>query len=504
MHSFILSKLIFIPLAGALLLAIISLLGLTKDKRVPFSIGILFSLITFYYSHMLWMEFDQGSGQMQFVEHYHILTSDFLNRFVAYSLGVDGISIYFILLTALLIPICLLISFSPIQKQFTLFVALFLLLEGIIMAVFSVTNFVLFYIVFEIVLVPMFIIIGVWGAEQRVYAALKFFLYTFFGSVFMLVGMIIILLDSSTSISGDASTSLQYVGDITAIIPNLSPHLASFVWICFFIAFAVKIPMFPFHTWLPDAHVQAPTAGSVILAGILLKMGGYGLIRISMPMLPIMSVKFADLVFVLSIIAIIYASFVAYAQTDMKKMIAYSSIAHMGYVTGGLFTFSNNGINGAIIQMISHGIISSALFIAVGCLYNRMHTKEIAFYSGVANKMPKFAFWAMFFTMGSVALPGTSGFIGEIMVMIATFKVNVLYALLMSLGMVLGATYMLSLYKRVVFGELNKNISSIEDITLGERIVFFILGVWVVLIGLYPKIITDFSTASVINLLARF
>lgn len=483
----ILSNLIFIPLIGALTTSILSKF---IKKRSIFIIASIFAFIELLMSYILWSKFDVNIGTMQFTEDYRILNDPF--SFIRYTLGIDGISLYFIILTTLLIPICIILSYSSIQKNFGMFVSLFLLMESIIIAVFCLLDFILFYIAFEAVLIPMYIIIGVWGGENRVYAAFKFFIYTLFGSVFMLIAVLFIVFQVNDA-------NITTIHDLSKYF---SESTCTLLWLGFFIAFAIKIPMFPFHTWLPDAHVQAPTAGSVILAGVLIKMGGYGFIRVLLPMLPIISKYAADFVIILSIVAIIYTSLVALVQEDMKKMIAYSSVAHMGYVTAGLFTFSSVGINGALIQMISHGVISSALFIVVGALYNRMHTKAISFYGGLTNRMPKLAFWFMIFTMGSVALPGTSGFVGEIMILIATFKYNVVYGTLMTLGMVLCAAYMLLLYKKIMFGELKKNVINIHDLVVSEKLIFIVLGIWVMVIGLYPKLITDFTSKSVINLLS--
>lgn len=455
-------------------------------------------------------------GSYHFVERYSWIPSYHIDYF----LGVDALSIYFILLTALLTPLCFLVSWNSIKEKCNHYFGLFLMLEGLIIGFFSSLDLVLFYIFFEAVLIPMFFIIGRWGGENRVYATFKFFLYTFFGSIFMLVAILYILNQcGSSDITRFTTTDFQ---------PIRSNH---FVWFALFIAFAVKIPMWPFHTWLPDAHVQAPTGGSVMLAGVLLKMGGYGMLRVLLPLMPYLSLQvYSNIVQILSIIAIIYTSFVALAQTDIKKMIAYSSIAHMGYVTAGIFLNPHNtipfplfpstyakftgetlteverlstslgmgGISGAMIQMISHGLISAALFLIIGMLYERTHTKEIKAYSGLANKMPLLSAFFMLFMLGSIGLPGTSGFIGEFMVILATFSEKPLYGLLIATGMVLGASYMLTLYQRIIFvgqeyrfskGPIGEQGLILQDLSWREIIILSSLAILVLLLGLYPKII---------------
>ncbi len=489
----LLSTLIFFPLVAALFCFLIA--ALPKSLRlgciIPY-LAMAFSIIELAIAFSLWYQFDSSIANMQFVESYKL--GQFLS--IGYKVGVDGLSIFFVLLTTILIPICIAISWDSIKEQKVLYYSLFLLLEGLVVGVFCILDLVIFYIFFEAVLIPMFFIIGIWGGENRVYASLKFFIYTLFGSVFMLLAILFIILATNTADIVELSQIKS------SYLPNLSitDHL---LWFGFFLAFAVKIPMFPFHTWLPDAHVQAPTAGSVILAGILLKIGGYGFIRVLLPIFPEVSRYYSSFVIILSIIAILYASLVALMQSDMKKMIAYSSVAHMGYVTAGIFTLSNNGIEGAIIQMISHGLISSALFIGVGVLYNRMHTKEISFYSGLTEKMPVFAFWLMVFTLGSVALPGTSGFVGEFVILMSLFEVELFYGIAAALGMVLGAAYMLWLYARIMFNKLSPNLANINDLVLVERLAFISLGFLVLLFGLYPSIITNYTKVAVKLLLTN-
>ncbi|AZL15996.1 NADH-quinone oxidoreductase subunit M [Rickettsiales endosymbiont of Stachyamoeba lipophora] len=411
--------------------------------------------------------------------------------------GIDGISLSLILLTTILTPICFIASKS-ITQNVKFYVTSFLLLEFIVIGVFSSLNLLLFYIFFEMSLIPMFFIIGLWGGENKIYASFKFFLYTLAGSVLFLVAIIYIYQTFHTF----------DIQALTTLCANLDLNIQKYLWLAMFASFAVKIPMLPFHTWLPDAHVQAPTVGSVMLAGILLKLGGYGFIRFSLPMLPLASMYFADLVSVLSIIAIIYGSIVAFAQKDMKKMIAYSSIAHMGYVTIGLFSGTNIGVTGAIFQMISHGLISAALFLVVGSLYDRTHTKEISAYGGVAEKMPSLAFYFMIFTLASVALPGTSGFVGELLIIIGSFKQNTIFGTLIASGVILGATYMLYLYARIMFGEVtHKKVMILQDLTLREHVYFLPLAVLIILLGIYPSLITELfdvrdliSSTNIINI----
>lgn len=468
----ILTILILLPALGAGIIVLSSYIS--KNDLLARKLALAAALITLFLSIILWIQFNPELMTMQFVEKYNTILGH-------YSLGIDGYSIPFILLTAFLIPICILASWNSISYRISDYMVCFLIMESFIIGVFCATDLLLFFVFFESVLIPMYLIIGVWGSADRVYAAFKFFLYTLAGSVFMLLAVIYIIVQIG---SGDFII-------LSEILPDLSLTTQKWLWLAFFISFAVKIPMWPVHTWLPDAHVQAPTAGSVILAGVLLKLGGYGMLRLSLPMLPQASAYFADFIFWLSIIAVIYTSLVALMQEDMKKLVAYSSIAHMGFVTAGLFSFNQIAIEGAIFQMISHGLTSGALFLCVGILYDRMHTKEIAFYNGLTTKMPKFAFLLMLFTLASIGLPATSGFVGEFLVLFGVFKVNRLFCTLIATGMVLGAAYMLWLYARIMFGEIkNKKLESITDLNPVEKICLWPIAVAVLILGVYPNIIT--------------
>ncbi|MBN8827437.1 MAG: NADH-quinone oxidoreductase subunit M [Sphingobacteriia bacterium] len=420
-------------------------------------------------------------------------------------LGVDGMALSLIVLTTFLMPLCILAS-EKIKERTVFFLISFLVLESIIIGVFSSLDLLLFYILFEASLIPMFLIIGIWGGDNRIYAAFKFFLYTFLGSVFLLIAIIYLYSQFKTF----------DIWTLTINARNLPFDIQQYLWFAMFASFAVKVPMFPVHTWLPDAHVQAPTAGSVILAGILLKLGGYGFLRFSIPMFPEASVYYADFVSVLSIIAIIYASIVAFAQKDMKKMIAYSSIAHMGYVTIGIFTTAKGfdltnktlvitnetGFYGAIFQMISHGIVSAALFLVVGSLYDRMHTKEIAAYGGVAERMPLLATFFMVFMLASVGLPGTSGFVGEFLVILSVFNnYSTIAATFVAFGVIVGAMYMLSLYARTMFGEIkNSNVITLEDLKMREIVIFAPLAILTIVLGFYPSLVNNILHSSIKNL----
>lgn len=473
-HFPLLTSSILCPLIGALFI----LFFVRNDEKLTKIIGLISSLASLIFSIIIYIFFDQEASGFQMQEFHSLIKSINCN----YHLGIDGISIFFVILTTILTPICILASWNSIQTRVKEFIVAFLLLETLVIAVFCILDFLLFYITFEAMLIPMFIIIGIWGGEKRVYAAIKFFLYTLTGSLLLLVALVYIYQE----------THSFNIINLYKIVPQFTLDIQKLLWLAFFASFAIKVPMWPLHTWLPDAHVEAPTAGSVILAGVLLKMGAYGFLRFSLPMLPDASKYFADLVFILSATAVIYASFVAFAQTNMKKLIAYSSIAHMGFVTIGIFTFNNIAIKGAIFQMISHGIVSAALFLCVGALYDRAHTKEIDQYGGVVNKMPLFALAFMIFSMASIGLPSTSGFVGEALVILGTFQVNKLFAALIATSLVLGAAYMLLLYKRVMFGEVtNKNIANLKDLTLTEWIVFAPLIILTFLLGIYPKIVTD-------------
>jgi NADH-quinone oxidoreductase subunit M len=440
------------------------------------------SLIVFLLSLILWVKFDQGEAGFQFVESLPWLPA----YGVGYKMGVDGISVLFVLLSTALTPICILASWESITTRVREFMLSFLILETMMVGMFCALDFVVFYMFFEAVLIPMYLIIGVWGGPRRVYAALKFFLYTLAGSVLMLLALL---------------AMWQYAGttDIAVLMKTTFPAtMQNWMFFAFLASFAVKVPMWPVHTWLPDAHVEAPTGGSVILAGVLLKMGAYGFLRFSLPMLPDASAHYAPLIYTLSIVAVIYTSLVALAQTDMKKLIAYSSVAHMGVVTIGLFTFNVQGIQGALFQMLSHGVVAGALFLCVGVVYDRIHSREIARYGGLADRMPGYALVFMLFTMASVGLPGTAGFVGEFLVIIGAMQVNFWLALLGATGMILGAAYMLYLYRRVIFGRLTKDdLKAILDLSAREYAVFVPLVLLTLWMGIYPSSFTSFFDASV-------
>ncbi len=475
----ILSILTFLPALGALLILFFVPSSKQNSSRNLFNWSILFSFLTFVISIKLLIQFDKTVGGFQFVEMMQLIAG----YDIKYKLGIDGISLLMIILTTFLTPICLLISVNSVKTRVKEYVICFLLLEAFVIGSFAAMDIVLFYIFFEAMLIPMFLIIGIWGGKNRVYASFKFFLYTLFGSVLFLVAIIYICNQTGTA-------------DILILknkLPLLDFEIQKWLWLAFFVSFAVKIPMFPVHTWLPDAHVQAPTAGSVILAGILIKLGAYGFLRFSLPFFPIASTFFAPAVFILSVIAIIYASIIALMQEDMKKMIAYSSVAHMGFITMGIFAFNMQGLQGAIVQMISHGLVSSALFVCVGVVYDRMHTREIVDYGGLASKMPKYAAFMMLFTMAAVGLPGTSGFVGEFLSIIGAFQANKIIAILAAFGVVLGATYMLWLYARVVFGEIkNDKIKNIKDVNKIEFFSLLAIALLVLLIGIYPASVLRF------------
>jgi NADH-quinone oxidoreductase subunit M len=408
-------------------------------------------------------------------------------------MGVDGISVLFVLLTAFLMPLCILASWKSIQDRVLEYMVAFLILETLVIGVFCALDLILFYLFFEGQLIPMFLIIGIWGGQRRVYAAFKFFLYTLLGSVLMLAAILFMI-----SVAGTSSipTLMHY---------KFAPGAQTWMWLAFFASFAVKMPMWPVHTWLPDAHVEAPTAGSVILAGILLKMGGYGFLRFSLPMFPVASVQFTPLIFTLSVIAIVYTSLVAFRQTDIKKLIAYSSVAHMGFVTMGIFSGNIQGEQGAIFQMLSHGVISGALFLCVGVVYDRMHTREIAFYGGLVNRMPWYAAVFMLFAMGNVGLPGTSGFVGEILTMTGAYRASTWTAIIAATGVILSAVYMLTVYRRVIFGEITNNaLAAITDLTTREVVIFAPLIVGALVLGLAPGLVFDVTSAAAEGLVASF
>ncbi len=479
-----LSTITFLPILSAILLLVV---GLKKDAlNYYFSLAV--SIITFVLSIVLIANFDKSVDGFQFKEMVKFIS----NHDIKYYVGVDGISVLMIVLTTFLTPICLIISRYSVKSRFKEFVICFLLIEGMVIGAFCALDLLFFYILFEASLIPMFLVIGIWGGENKIYASYKFFLYTIFGSLFFLISIIYIYVFTGTT---DIIVLTEYLQKIPL-------SYQKWFWLAFFASFAVKVPMFPFHTWLPDAHVQAPTAGSVILAGILIKLGAYGFIRFSLPFFPEASVYFAPFIFTISVIAIIYASFVALMQEDMKKMIAYSSVAHMGFVTMGIFSFNQQGLNGAIIQMISHGIVSAALFICVGVIYDRLHTKKINEMGGIAEKMPNFAFLAMIFTMASVGLPGTSGFVGEFLSIIGTFQASKITAILAATGVIFGACYMLWLYKRVWFSEIsNSKISSFKDLNYSEFLALGLMAFLVMIFGIMPNILLDFFTTPVESLI---
>lgn len=477
----LLSLLTWLPLVGGLI--IMSVRGdeaaVAANARWT---ALWTSLVVFALSLVLWARFDQSDPGFQFVE-----TAAWLPQWgITYKMGVDGISVLFVLLSTALTPICILASWEAITVRVREFMLAFLILETMMVGMFCALDFVVFYMFFEGVLIPMYLIIGVWGGVRRVYAAIKFFLYTLAGSVLMLLALLAMWYFAGTT-------------DIPTLLHTPFPAaMQTWLFLAFLASFAVKVPMWPVHTWLPDAHVEAPTAGSVILAGVLLKMGAYGFLRFSVPMLPAASASLAPLMFALSVIAVIYTSYVALAQEDMKKLIAYSSVAHMGVVTIGIFTFNIQGISGALFQMLSHGIVSAALFLCVGVIYDRIHTREIARYGGLADRMPVYAFVFMLFTLASVGLPGTSGFIGEFLVLVGAFKVNFWLALLGSMGMILGGAYMLYLYRRVIFGALTRvDLRDILDLSPREVAVFAPLVILTLWMGVYPSSFTGFWDASV-------
>ncbi len=483
----ILSTVIFLPLVGALFIV---LLGGDDDasKRNARYIALWTTLVNFFVSLLIWRDFDLSTAAFQFVEKH-----DWIGGGITYYVGVDGISMLFIILTTFLMPLCILASWRSIEVSVKEYMIAFLALETLMIGVFCALDLVVFYLFFEGGLIPMFIIIGVWGGKRRVYASFKFFLYTLLGSVLMLLAIMAMYRQAGTT---DIPVLLAY---------HFPPNMQTWLWIAFFASFAVKMPMWPVHTWLPDAHVEAPTAGSVILAGVLLKMGGYGFLRFSIPMFPLASADLAPFIFTLSIVAIIYTSMVAFAQEDVKKLIAYSSVAHMGFVTMGVFTLTIQGIQGGIFQMLSHGIVSAALFLCVGVIYDRMHTREISAYGGLADRMPFYAFCFMVFTLANVGLPGTSGFVGEFLSLLGAFRTNTWVAFLATSGVILSAAYALWLYRRVIFGKLEKpSLAGILDLTPREIAVLAPLVALTILFGVYPKPLMQVTTASVEKLMADY
>jgi len=483
----ILSAIIFIPLIGALFIFITkgSQKNIEKNSRY---VAIFTSLTNFFLSLFLWYLFDNTISDFQFIEE-----KNWINGVINFQLGIDGISILFILLTTFITPICIFSGISSIKFKIKEFLICILVMETLMLGVFCSLDLVIFYLFFEGGLIPMFLIIGIWGGPKRVYSAFKFFLFTLLGSVLMLIAII----------------SIYWITGTTDVIKLLDIRIVQeyqyLLWLAFFSSFAVKLPMWPFHTWLPDAHVEAPTTGSVILAAILLKMAGYGFIRFSIGLFPVASDFFTPFIFLLSIIAILYTSLVALMQDDMKKLIAYSSVAHMGFVTIGIFTLTKQGLEGSIIQMISHGLISAALFLCVGVLYDRYHSRMISSYGGLVNIMPKYAFVFMIFTLAALGLPGTSGFVGEFLVLVGAFQKDILVAVLASLGVILAAAYMLWLYRRVVFGRLSSSeIKELKDLDKVETYIFSSLIFLTLFFGIYPEPLFNTVDISINNLIDKY
>ena len=480
----ILSTLIFLPLVSSFFI----FLSKDSNNNSAVYISLFSSLATFMLSLFIWHSLDPTSSDFQFLEE-----KNWINNFIKFKLGVDGISILFIVLTTLITPICIISCINSVKVRVKEFLIAILILETFMIGVFCSLDLVVFYIFFEAGLIPMFLIIGVWGGPRRVYSAFKFFLFTLLGSVLMLAAIITIYWITGTT-------------DVTEIYKIQIPSgYQNLLWLAFFSSFAVKMPMWPVHTWLPDAHVEAPTAGSVILAAILLKMAGYGFLRFSLPMFPIASEYFTPLIYTLSIIAIIYTSLVALMQEDMKKLIAYSSVAHMGYVTLGIFTFTKQGIEGSIFQMISHGLISAALFLCVGVVYDRLHSRMISTYGGLVSYLPKYSFLFVVFALAGLGLPGTSGFLGEFLVLVGTFQKNYLVSMLATFGVVLSAAYMLWLTKRVIFGNTKNNeIKNLKDINNLEALMLITLAILIILFGFYPSPLLDTLNISVNNLISNY
>ena len=473
----ILSLLIFFPFIGALVILLINKNDQSYERKVK-EIGLWVSIINFLLSLILLYSFDKTESQFQFIENFKLIN----DLGIYYYLGIDGISLSFILLTTLLIPICIITSWNKISKNISYFIALFLIIECFLIGVFSSLDLFIFYIFFEGSLIPLFLIIGIWGGSNRVYASYKFFLFTIFGSLLMLLGILTLYFYSGTS-------------QLTLLINiNIPFILQIWLFLSFFASFAIKIPMWPFHTWLPDAHVEAPTAGSVILAGIILKLGGYGFLRFSLPLFPEASEFFAPFIFILSLIAIIYISLVALAQTNIKKLIAYSSVAHMGFVTIGIFSRNLEGLQGSVFQMISHGLISAALFLSAGFLIDKMKTKNIDNFGGLWNQMPIFSVFFMVYCLGAISFPGTTGFIGEFLILLGAFKINFLISFIAAFGVILSACYVLWLYNRVCFG--NNNFRGISDLNAQEMLVFLIFLLLIVILGIYPNFLISFYELS--------
>ncbi len=482
----ILSSLILLPLIGVLFI----LFTRSNNNKYQSSkyVALFVSFANFIISLYLWYIFDASTYEFQFVEE-----RKWIDGFINYKVGVDGISILFILLTTLITPLCIISVNNSISYKLKDFLVAILVSESLMIGVFCSLDLVIFYLFFEGGLIPMFLIIGIWGGERRIYSAFKFFLYTLLGSVLMLIAII-----SIYWITGTTDVSKLYELGIDFKYQNI-------LWLAFFSSFAVKTPMWPVHTWLPDAHVEAPTAGSVLLAAILLKMAGYGFLRFSIGLFPSASEYFVPLIYLLSLVAIIYTSLVALMQEDMKKLIAYSSVAHMGFVTLGIFTLTNQGITGAIFQMISHGLVSAALFLCVGVIYERMHSREISRYGGIVSIMPRYSIVLMIFTLGAIGLPGTSGFIGEFLILVGTFKKSFFAATIATLGVILAAAYMLWLYKRVIFGKLkNNDLKSMIDLKNHEIFILWSLGIPVIFFGFYPEPLISTVETSVNNLIEMY
>lgn len=481
----LLSIVTFLPLVGAAFIFFVRGQEELVAKQAR-SVALWTTVITFAVSLLIWINFDNTTANFQFVEK-----AAWVGAGINYHMGVDGISMLFVILTTFLMPFCILASWEAIEHRVKEYMIAFLVMETLMIGVFCALDLVLFYLLFEAGLIPMFLIIGIWGGKRRIYASFKFFLYTLLGSVLLLLALLYMYFTAGTT-------------DIPSLMKTglFSAQAQTWLWLAFFASFAVKMPMWPVHTWLPDAHVEAPTAGSVILAAVLLKMGGYGFLRFSLPMFPIASEYFAPFVFALSVIAIVYASIVALVQEDMKKLIAYSSVAHMGFVTMGIFALNTQGIEGAIFQMLSHGIISGALFLCVGVVYDRLHTREIARYGGIVHNMPKYAVVFMLFTMANVGLPGTGGFVGELLTLVGAFQANTWVALIATTGVIFAAAYALYLYRRIVFGELTKDdLKAMVDMTPREIAIFAPLVIMTLWMGIYPAPFFDVMAASVKHLL---
>ncbi|MBS0523573.1 MAG: NADH-quinone oxidoreductase subunit M [Proteobacteria bacterium] len=485
----ILSVVTFLPLVGALFCLVVQGPKEAVDRNCR-SAALITSLVTFLVSLLLWVHFDPTKAGFQFEEKVAWIPA--LN--IGYHMGIDGISLFFVLLSTLLTAICVLASWEAVQTRVKEYMVAFLVLETFMVGMFCALDLALFYVFFEGVLIPMFLIIGVWGGKRRVYAAFKFFLYTLLGSVLMLLAIIAIYWQAGTS---DLPTVMEQM--------QLPFQWQFWLWLAFFASFAVKVPMWPVHTWLPDAHVEAPTAGSVILAGVLLKMGGYGFIRYSVTLFPEATQYFAPLIFGLSVVAVIYTSLVALVQEDMKKLIAYSSVAHMGLVTLGIYIMNMQGVQGSIFQMLSHGVVSAALFLCVGVIYDRMHTREIDAYGGLVHRMPRYAFVFMFFTLASIGLPGLSGFVGEFLVLLGAFKINTWVTFLATTGLIWGAAYALWLYRKIIFGELTKaSLKAILDMNRREVAVFLPLVLITLWMGIYPNSFLDPMAPAVDKLIGDY